>query len=924
MLLPSPAAFAADVGVEAVRDGLGPGTVEDVLVDADGWLWVGTIGGLFRYERPARRWGGDYNDAVASIVAVRGEVALIQSTYGQLLTVTRDDASAVRDDRGRPLAVTDAAVDPRGRLWVVRDGALLLGRGARLEPVDVGLDGPATGVQWGPTGGWVLSATAVVQLDADGAPQATYAATDAVALAEAGGAWFVQSALGEVRRLGAAEALVPASSDRAMGFVARGDALWSSQSLRLTRVGTDGRTRVFDDAGALGSGGALAVDLDGGLWKGGYLGLFHVAAPETRVYTRDDGLPDSHPRTLAVDPDGTRWVTSWRSPARLGADGRATPIDGVSFTEGELCPDGRGGWWTAGDRPARDGTFRVLRLGDPPTLGPALTGQYWDCAPSPDGGIWFLTSASLRHQSADGVLSRPLGDGGYRVHEARDGTLWRTTAREVCRAEAAAVRRGQATWACVPWPGEAFVSDFAEVGEALWVTTVGAGAWRWDGHGFAPLAGAQAEPTRQLLWMTDSPRGGVWVAGHGVALRAAPDGDDWRLLERIGAEQGLPVAVAHQIVEEPSGRLHVATPAGLVEIPADGRTAPRPLPPPAPVAARLDGAAFDPDAPVTIVGPGHLLELDYALPSYRDPVALQWRVRASPTASWSPVSQSARFQWVDLAYGAYEIEVAVRAGTGPWVSAPSRPRVTVARPWTQRPPALAAYAALALGAAYAAYRLRLEALLRVERERTRIAMDLHDEVGSGLGSITLLAGLAADEGVPDEERRSVATEAARIAQDLTGALGDIVSALGKDAGSPAALFAWLAERGGRLFDPEQARFDVEAPVEYPDTSFSVAVRREVKQIVLEALHNAARHAAPSRVVLRVVPGPTWQVEVEDDGRGLDAPTTRAGTGLGRRGMAARAARIGAQIAWTSPPGGGTRVTLRFDPRGRRWPWRRLS
>ena len=74
------------------------------------------------------------------------------------------------------------------------------------------------------------------------------------------------------------------------------------------------------------------------------------------------------------------------------------------------------------------------------------------------------------------------------------------------------------------------------------------------------------------------------------------------------------------------------------------------------------------------------------------------------------------------------------------------------RTWWARLGALA-LVGLAL---YAVYRVRVAVLLRLERQRTRIAMDLHDEMGSGLGGIGILAGVLGGDDIDDASRTKLA------------------------------------------------------------------------------------------------------------------------------------------------------------------------
>jgi signal transduction histidine kinase len=209
-------------------------------------------------------------------------------------------------------------------------------------------------------------------------------------------------------------------------------------------------------------------------------------------------------------------------------------------------------------------------------------------------------------------------------------------------------------------------------------------------------------------------------------------------------------------------------------------------------------------------------------------------------------------------------------------------------------------------------------LLRLERQRTRIAMDLHDEMGSGLGSIGLLAGVAAGDRVDESTRRRIAAEIAEAAGDLGGALSDIVWSLREGADTLSALARRLAERGRRLFPNDTPALALVFPEPWPDVRLAPDVRRNLQLMALEALHNAARHACARHVELGFAKeSDAWCLWVGDDGRGLPAAALDGRTdGHGVRNLRQRAATIGARLAITGAPGAGTRITVHFDPAGR--------
>lgn len=93
---------------------------------------------------------------------------------------------------------------------------------------------------------------------------------------------------------------------------------------------------------------------------------------------------------------------------------------------------------------------------------------------------------------------------------------------------------------------------------------------------------------------------------------------------------------------------------------------------------------------------------------------------------------------MDLPPGDYLAEVRASLDGESWTEPPATYAFSVAPPWWRRTWVMAAFALCALAALYGLYRWRLGFLLKLERQRTRIAMDLHDQMGSGLGSIGIL------------------------------------------------------------------------------------------------------------------------------------------------------------------------------------------
>lgn len=196
------------------------------------------------------------------------------------------------------------------------------------------------------------------------------------------------------------------------------------------------------------------------------------------------------------------------------------------------------------------------------------------------------------------------------------------------------------------------------------------------------------------------------------------------------------------------------------------------------------------------------------------------------------------------------------------------------------------------------------ALQAQERERARIAVELHDEVNQSLTALMLrieaVRTKAPAELHPDlEATREVAAQAMKELVSLARQLRP--TAL-DDLGLRAAL-AGLVEEIDRQ-SPIKAFHEIARPLDDVDPDVALATYR----IAQEALSNAVRHAGASNIRLRLLrEGSRLRLRVTDDGAGFDPKAV--GEGLGLEGMRERARLIDAELAIESRPGEGTRVRL---------------
>jgi signal transduction histidine kinase len=190
-------------------------------------------------------------------------------------------------------------------------------------------------------------------------------------------------------------------------------------------------------------------------------------------------------------------------------------------------------------------------------------------------------------------------------------------------------------------------------------------------------------------------------------------------------------------------------------------------------------------------------------------------------------------------------------------------------------------------------------------------------MGSGLGSIGILSGLAAQDNLEGVRRKDLAEKIAATAGELGNSLTEIVWALKPGAATLEGLAYHVSERAGRLFPSDETAFTTNFPDRWPRVELSLAVRRNLLLIASEALHNAARHSHAKQVTLGIgaLRGKQWHLWVTDDGCGVANNNSGSfGSGMGLQSMRQRAEEISAEISWSTNNGQGTTVSVVFDPR----------
>lgn len=959
-------------------DGLPYPGVDAILPTRGGDLWVGTPRGLARLRQGAApgaprferfQLGGWDDNTVTSLLEEPGGRIWVGSKTG--LFAIESGPAGVRIVRhslapfvpdGETLEVRDLALAAGGELWLATPRGLArraASGGVEAYPVWPDADGVdvvrslsrrgdflwlthdrgifALRLPFGPAaGGGSLAARAGARSTAPSSPEGWSLPR------EPGGVVF-RSALVPLPR-GPRFLDVEASAPNGAAVATNGGLMrFDGRTWRQLGAGEG-----FPDPSLT----TLLEDSAGNLWLGsGTRGLARLAGTPFVSYGPSDGLTAERVSCIFEDRDGNLVVyTSGAGVQRLFllAGGRfeeITPallarIAQPSWGWNQLVwQDSRREWWL-----------------------PTSQGLYRFAATSARG---LRAAEPIRHYTeADGLP----GDDLFRLFEDRRGDLWLS----LLERNGPIVRWHRKTDRFEKMPTSpaltfsaptAFQEDRAG---NLWIGYYSGGLARWnEREGLRPFPVGEGVPGSFVHDLLLDRRGSLWVGTPAGAARidhpegasprftryAAPGGLALDSLRALGEDgegriylgsargldrlepqtgriesftmgEGLASSIVSVLTRDRRGEMWVGTLAGLSRLRAGGE---RRGPPPrifltglevagvtkvaaGSVASRLAGFELTPD--------GNRLQIEYAGVSLAPGASLRYETRLlGADRRWSSPGANRSVLLAGLSPGRYRFQVRAVTGSGVASVEPAEVAFRVLPPLWRRAWFLALVALAAALAAWLAHRYRVARLLALERMRTRIASDLHDEVGASLSRVSILSEVAKMRLGPESgsEAGELLSEIGDSSRQLSESMSEIVWALDPRKDSLPSLVARLRRFASDVLEAQGATLEFEAPPAGADLDLDSAERRELYLLIKEAVHNAAKHARARKVGVRLAMAKgSLRVEVRDDGTGLPSALLAGkeeSGGLGLASMRQRAALLGGSLRIEPAPGGGTSVSL---------------
>lgn len=728
----------------------------------------------------------------------------------------------------------------------------------------------------------------------------------------------------------------------------------------LWHVSADGRVRQFGaQEGFPGERvNCLFEDREGNWWAGlDVAGLVRIRDRRFQTIDLAGQLSARPARSVCEETSGSLWIGTLGDGLECWKDGVLTNLTmpggtGKGFVF-SVCPDARGRLWvSAGDEDlylGENGTFNRIT--------PIVHGVKTIFADK-SNRIWVGTKSGLY-----------LGDGnptnGFRLCEGvgrrdvralaedgrgnlwagcEDGSLFRIVGNAVAAIHAPDGKASQAIW-----------SLLAEPDGTVWAGTFRGGLLRFSNGKFARFTMAEGLPDNVICQILSDDSGNLWLGSYQGIFRVAKSA-----LERLAGGQTNSVAVTEFGRSDglPSlecsggyqpaawrardGRLWFTTVKGAASVqPKEIR--PNRLPPPVvieevlvdgknledeslqnPAEQRTGGPVLDREKGLLEVPPGkHQLEFRYTGLSLVSSDWVQFRYQLeNADANWTDAGKRRYAQYNLLPAGDYRFRVIACNSDGVWNNEGASLRIRILPHfyetwWFQLIASLVVIGAVALTIRNISLRRlrsrmqRLERQHMVERERTRIARDIHDDLGASLNLIAVLGDLAKKEKTDERIEKMSAT-----AREAVTSLDEIVWAVNPRNDTLAHLVDYAGQFATGYLRAAGIRCLLDVPEEMPPREVPADVRHNLFLIIKEALQNIVKHSQATEVWLRVsAAAEALRVVIEDNGRGFERAADEPWAD-GLRNMRERAAEIGGECRIQSKLGAGTSMTVELP-----WPAR---
>jgi ligand-binding sensor domain-containing protein/signal transduction histidine kinase len=930
-----------------IEDGLPSRLVNSLLETPSGAYLIGCGRGLCRLENHGARPFTEYRLAQQATSVE----ALLMESSGRILAGSQAgifDVSNGMQVRRLPLdedvgtKVEAMARDHQGNLWISSINALgILGPQGELAIFRPGRDLPPT----------LGHAVAMVEQP----PGRMWAATNlglALFQHRDGAQWRFNRIFTVADGLAGNDVLAMETDDEGRLWLgtSQGISRFAPQDSLPPRFENLGRAQGLSDRRVT----ALARDSGGNMWVGTEnAGVMRIARNGFVTYREEDGLASERVLQVLEDRDGEILTVSDNLSNR-----RTIGIfDGVGFRS-FFPPAFANGTW---------GWQHILLQ--------SKSGEWWVGVPHELLHFAAMKGAGLA-SAAEPV--RYGQDDVYHLFEDSRGGIWASAnpkpGPELVRWD---VRSQALSWFCAdgttarrPCVFGALVTAMTEdLGHNIWLGLWSGGLMRYAEGRFMHLAQPQGIGPGIVTSLLTDHRGRLWIAaGGGLGLLAVPTAPDPHF-DVNNRARGLSGSSISCMVEDARGALYLGTARGVDRLdPESGnvrhfsahdgaplggctsaiqdrtgalwfsshrgvsRLIPGPASAPEPLKVLLTGLQAGGEIyPVSQFGESRIgglrlsparnrIQVEFVAPNLEFGEDLRYKFKlAEADSSWSEPRAVHGVDYRNLAAGTYQFSVKAVDPEGRESSNTAEVNFTILPPlWQRWWFELCLFCAVMAGA-YGLQAYRIKHIVAMERIRTSIATDLHDDIGTSLAQIAVWSEVARIENAGNEAPSAQAPMAriGNLAREMTDSMNDIVWSIRSGDESLESLTRRMREFLEEFIQP--AGIDFSWNVSAPPSGLKLTLnsRRQIFLIYKECMHNVLKHSGCRNVFV------TFEVRdgevvlaVDDDGTGFDPNHPPGSRGNGLSNMRLRAQSLGGSVEFGNRPGGGCRIAARLPVRKR--------
>jgi signal transduction histidine kinase/ligand-binding sensor domain-containing protein len=279
------------------------------------------------------------------------------------------------------------------------------------------------------------------------------------------------------------------------------------------------------------------------------------------------------------------------------------------------------------------------------------------------------------------------------------------------------------------------------------------------------------------------------------------------------------------------------------------------------------------------------ITVEFASLDYNDQQKIQYAYRVNDNSEWIKTGNQNTLSFSDLSTGDHRLFVRSTNSEGMWLDNEIACLIIVHPWWWETWWFRMGIALLGIGMLITSNRfyyrrklekqkIILERQRAVEKERTRIATDMHDDLGANLSRIKFLSETI---GIKKEKQEAIENEILGIrkySHEMIDKMGEIVWALNEKNDSLSDLLAYTRSYSVEYLSQNNIQTEVQTPEQIPNQFVSGEFRRNVYLTVKEALHNIVKHSEANKVDIHVEADKQLFISIHDNGKGFDESNNR--------------------------------------------------